>query len=353
MSVKNSKSHARKPTISSTADLADYLGLSQWTVSRAINGHPEVKTSTRQRVLLAMDKVGFQPNPMARGLNGKSTGIVGICFGNPRNPLMGDKIASLDEFLREHKVRAVLAITPRDESSERRIIEDFQHMRVDGVILVQSYLGAAQAKEWLKDLLCVHVDPPQPELTPFVSVDRSRAMHLLVDHLVGLGHRSFASLGFSADNAWRWKGLTDALRSHGIDPKRNLQAFQLDLPGRESFAEGIELARMALASKAHRTAWLAVNDHVAIGAIQHLRNAGFSVPEDFSVTGFDNLEAGRFLRPTLTTIDQRVDELMRRAGEVLLKIIGGPRKSSMPGGLSIEPQLFARESTGPVRRSRK
>ncbi len=346
-------SRSRKKIISSTADLADYLGISEWTVSRAINGHPEVKSATRERVLLAMEHLGFRPNPLARALNGKSTGIVGICFGNPRNPLISEKIASLDEFLRENRLRGVLAITPRDDLSEKRIIEDFHHIRVDGVILVQSYIGVEQAKAWLKDLRCVHVDPASQELRPFVTADRHRSMRLLVDHLVGLGHRSFATLGFSKNNPWRWQGLTQALEFHGIDAARKLQAFELETPGRESFAEGIELARMVRSARDRHTAWIAVNDHVAMGAIQHVQDTGLSVPGDVSITGFDNLEVGHYLRPTLTSIDQRVGEMMKSAVELLLAQLNEDRAAGIPSSTKIEPQLLIRESTGPASKARK
>jgi DNA-binding LacI/PurR family transcriptional regulator len=224
---------------------------------------------------------------------------------------------------------------------------------VDGVILVQSYVGVEQAKSWLKNLRCVHVDPAYPELTPFVSAHRHRSMHLLVEHLVGLGHRSFAALGFSKKHPWRWRGFTDALQFHGIDPERKLQAIELPAPGRESFAEGTELARMALSAKEPPTAWLAVNDHVAMGAVQHVRDSGLSVPEDFSIAGFDNLEIGQYLHPTLTSIDQRVSEMMRCAVDLLMQQINGPGGRPIAGNKTIEPQLLIRESTGPARKPRK
>lgn len=346
MAGKSQKTRTKPAKIGSTSELAKYLGLSEWTVSRAINGHSEVKLATRQRVLRAMDEIGFQPSPLARGLNGKSTGIVGVCFGNPRNPLMADKIASLDEFLREHRLRAVLAITPRDDVSEGRIIADFRQLRVDGVIMIQSYAGLEQAQQWLQGMKAVHVD--HIDLRPSVSVDRNRAMHLIVNHLAALGHRSFASLGFSKGNLWRWLGLQEALRYNGLDPDKCLQAFELENPGRESFAEGMQIAQLVLAAKSRPTALIAVNDHVAAGALRHLTDQGFEAPRDFSITGFDDLEVGRYLKPSLTTIDQRPHAVMRRAVELLIEQINETSDSVTQDSLHIEPRLLARESTGPA-----
>ena len=351
--VKKPSAKAKPPKIASTLGLARYLGLSEWTVSRAINGHPEVKAATKERIFKAMDEVGFRPNPVARGLSGKAMGIVGICFGNTYNAVMIDKITLLDQFLRDHQLRGILAISPKDEASEVRILEDFRHLRVDGIVLIQSFLSADQLHDVLEGVPCVHVDPSDPTLLPSVTLDRAEAMRLEVDHLVEFGHRSFGALGFSSSNRWRWDGLVKALLDQGINPDKNLQAFELDTPGLESYAEGIELAKLALKAKKRPTAFIAVNDRVAVGAMQEMRDAGFRTPEDFSVAGFDNFAIGRHLHPTITTIDQQAHLLIQKAGELLLEQLGKTPQSGKDKALSIEPRLILRESTGPVpRRSR-
>lgn len=334
--------------IRSTAELADYLGLSIWTVSRAINGHPEVKTSTRERVIAAMNEVGFQPNPIARALNGKSTGVVGICFGNPRSQLMSSKVAILDEFLRSNGKRAILAITSRDVAHERKIIEDFRYLRVDGIIMVQSYLNFEEGSKLLRGIRAVHLDSADYRMTPNVSVDRHRAMRLLVDHLVSLGHRTFATLGFSSNNAWRWNGVVEALQIHGIDVKKNLHVFEFDDPGLESFTEGSKFAEQVLKMKNPPTALIGNNDNIALGAIHHIQGAGYSVPRDFSVTGFDNIEQSQFFTPTLTTIDQSTDTLISHAGNFLLRLLSLAPEETITESLKVEPILKVRNSSGPA-----
>ncbi|SDU29421.1 transcriptional regulator, LacI family [Verrucomicrobium sp. GAS474] len=346
------------PRIASTVDLARYLGISEWTVSRAINGHPEVKAATRERILQAMEEVGFRPNPVARGLNGKAMGVVGVCFGDPRNAVMIEKIASLDRFLHAYQLRGVLSISHRDEASEGRILSDFRHMRVDGVVLIQSFLGAKALSRLSDGMRCVHVDPAEPELFPSVTMDRGAAMRLIVDHLVGLGHRSFALLGFGPTSAVRWNGVRSALAAHGLDPDRSLETFELEQAGHESFVEGVELAgRLARRLKAkgkkaakRPTAVIALNDRIAIGAIQTLVRGGIAVPRDLSVVGFDDLDIGSHLLPTLTTINQQPEMLMQRVGELLLGVLGKPAGSSRKR-LHVEPRLMVRESTGPASRS--
>jgi DNA-binding LacI/PurR family transcriptional regulator len=346
--VKKTSTKTKPAKVGSTLSLARYLGLSEWTVSRAINGHPEVKAATRERILKAMEEVGFRPNPVARGLSGKAMGIVGVCFGNAHSGVMIDKITLLDQFLRQHDLRGILSISSQDEASELRILADFLHLRVDAIVLIQSVLATAQIQKLLDGALCVHVDPANQDILPRVSLDRDKAMHLIVDHLFELGHRSIGALGFSALNVWRWKGLVEALIEHGLSPERNLQAFELEDRGSESYAEGKELVRRALAAKKRPTAFIAVNDRVAAGAMQELRDQGLRVPEDFSVVGFDNLTVGRHLRPTLTTIDQQPQLLITQAGELLLEQLGKSSGPSLGKCITVEPRLIIRESTGPV-----
>ncbi|PTY05059.1 hypothetical protein DB346_02290 [Verrucomicrobia bacterium LW23] len=348
------ESAAPRPTrpdrpVVSTADLARHLDLSEWTVSRAINGHPEVKAATRKRVLEAMQELGFQPNPHARGLNGKATGLVGICFGDPRNSLVIDKIATLEEFLRRHQLRGILAITPHDLESELRIISDFKHMRVDGMVLIQSYLSGAVLDKALRGCKGVLVDPAEPAAGfPYIHLNRIRAMRFLVDHLYSLGHREFGTVGFSDNNRWRWDGILAALMCNSLDPgaPRVLRSYELPAVGAEAYAEGVELAQLVLADPKPPSALIVVNDRVAAGLMQGLRDAGKHVPHDFSVTGFDNLPVGRTLRPTLTTIDQQPTIAMERAGEMLLQQLGLSTDPHPHDNLLLDPVFHMRESTG-------
>ncbi len=334
------------PQVSSTLGLARQLGLSEWTVSRAINGHPEVKAATRERILRAMEEFGFRPNPVARGLSGKGMGVVGVAYGMARNALMMEKITILDEFLRDNGLRGVLAICPPDEASQIRILNDFKHLRVDGIVLVQSWVRTAELKKILTGVRCVHVDNGTDELQPRVWLDRVKATRMITEHLWELGHRSFGTFGFPRLVGARWEGIVEALDAFGVDAEAAVQAFELPDTGLESYGEGIRLAEMALSVRRCPTAILAVNDGVAAGAIQGFRDRGIKVPDDISIVGFGNFEVGQFLRPRLTTIDQRPQLMMRLAGEMLLSQLG-PRPKSEDNRL--EPLLIVRDSSGPAR----
>ncbi len=344
----STKSGAR-PAILSIADFARHLNLSAWTVSRAINGHPEVNEKTRQRVFAAMDELGFRPNPLARGLGGRRTGMIGVCFMGLGNPIVDKKVYALQEFFRRQHLQTVLEVRMRDRQQELRAIENFRRIHVDGVVLLYSELDADGAVEALQGMPCVQVDPHQPQNVPSVALDRRKAMRLLMEHLFRLEHRSFGLLGTGPGDVWRWPALLEIARSRNLDPDQIYMPIE-EKPGIESPIErGQLMADTVLAMRNRPTALLTANDQMAVGAIHTLRAAGLSIPREISVTGFDNLDLGRKLHPTLTTIDQNSAQMMERAGQMLLEQIKlPPAQRGKPIMEMVPPELVIGESTGPA-----
>lgn len=335
--------------INSITDFARRLDLSAWTVSRAINGHPEVNEKTRQRILRAMDELGFRPNPLAAGLGGRRTNLVGVCFIGLGNPVIDQKLFYLQEFLRERHLRSLLEVRPRNPALETRAIEDFQRIRVDGIVLLHSDLDAASSSRIVRDGACVHVDPHARQKAPCVSVDRYKAMRLLIDHLRAFGHRTFGMIGVSPADGWRWPALMDIARIYDFDPKTSYLLAPDDPTLDSQIAKGQFMAEALLKLPQRPTALITENDQFAIGAIQALREHGLEVPRDMSVTGFDNLDIGRRLHPTLTTIDQNSKRLMERAVDTLVREIALPRPQRGKASLeTVEPALIIGESTGPA-----
>lgn len=336
----------------SIPDFAKYLGLSSWTVSRAINGHPEVSEKTRRRIMAAMEEVGFRPNPLARGLGGRRTSMIGVCFMGLGNPILDRKVYHLQEFLRRHQLRSMLEMRLRDVQQEIRAIEDFQRIHVDGIVLIHSELDAATSRKVLGNTACVHVDPHEPQPTTCVSVDRRRAMRLLMEHLLRLGHRSFALLGIGEDDPWRWSALVETVEAHGLEAARALNVVK-SMPEVESPIEAGELMAEAVLKWPKRpTALIALDDRMALGAIQALKNANIEVPRQMSVTGFDNLDLARKLHPTLTSIEQNPLRLMERAGALLLEQLEVPAEErGKAAAETVAPELVIGESTGPVWRA--
>ena len=333
------------PSIQSTAQLAEHLKLSRWTVSRALNGHPAVKPETRRRIEEAARSLNFVPSALARGLQGGRTGTIGVCFNELESPVLVKKISILHRLLRERGLRGLIELTHGDPQAEREVIAHFLNMRVDGIVTVYSQFPTGDAFDALlagTEIGVVHVDPLTESLRPAVTMDRALAMKLLVNHLVERGHRRIALLGIRRTlYPDRWRGLRAAFRKHHLSEPAEVRVWAHEDSPAQDYVHGRQLADELLADGFKPTAILALNDRVAIGAMTRLQEAGWRIPEDCALAGFDNLDITEHCRPTLTTIDHHSDELMAKALTVLLG------KTKINNKLvNLAPSLIVRSSTG-------
>lgn len=341
--MKSKKNSISIENTRNTATLAKQLGLSRWTVSRVINGHPGVRPETTQRVLAAMSKLGYEPNAFARGLRGGRTGMVGICFQELDNPILTRKASLLQAFFREQGYHAMIELTNGDQMREAEAIRDFLGLRVEGIVLLGSALKTASTG----DVPVVWVDPEQKVDGEQISVDRGYSMKLVLEHLHALGHRKYGVLGIDPENpygAFRLPAFKRSCQRLRIDVDKD--TYSIYQPGRpdHTYEYGRELAEAFLEqSPIKATAVIALNDRVAIGAINHFRSKGLRIPEDISVTGYDNLDVAAHFQPSLTTIDQCETKLMHKACDALISRIEGG-KSEVKRRL-IRPELIIRDST--------
>lgn len=336
--------------IRSTAELAAHLNLSRWTVSRALNGHPGVKADTRQRILDAVESLGFAPNPIARGLCGSRTGIVGICFQEMDSPIRARKAGALQTILQENGMRGVMELNGHRPELEREIIRHFIALRTDAIILFGSFLQ--QDDPLVEELLAgsipvIAVDPAHP--LPFASVflNRSLAMESMLEHLHHLGHRRFALLGLDHDpvyGAQRREGLIRVCPRLGLDWKNSFEEFDLSEAKSLDYESGSLLMQSALNSDFEFSAVIALNDCIAIGAMAELHHRGFRLTEDYSVAGFDDIGVASWTLPSLTTVSQNTTQVMEATLELLQKLLNG----EPPKQMEILPSLVIRDSTGPV-----
>jgi DNA-binding LacI/PurR family transcriptional regulator len=332
------------PSIQSTAQLAKHLKLSRWTVSRALNGHPAVKAETRRRVEEAAQALHFVPSALARGLQGGRTGTIGVCFNELESPVLVKKISILHRLLRERGLRGLIELTHGEPQAEREVIAHFVNMRVDGIVTVYSQLPSSGAFDALlagTEIGVVHVDPLTELLRPAVTMNRALAMKLLVQHIVDRGRRRLVLLGIRRTlYPDRWRGLRAAFRKHRLAEPMDVRVWAHEDSKAQDYSYGRQLAEELLADGFKPTAILALNDRVAIGAMTRLQEAGWRIPEDCFMAGFDNLDITEHCRPTLTTIDHHSEELMARALAILLG-----KHPSTNGMKTLAPSLMIRAST--------
>lgn len=347
-----------KTPLNTTAALAKHLGISRWTISRVLNGHSGVKEETVRKVQEAIRNLDFQPSALARGLRGGQTATVGVCFQDLDSPVMAMRAASLQQRLREEGYHTVIELSGASAELERGAIRRFIGHRVDGIVLIFSRLTADDPAIRLLErekTPCFWVDPEHPIPGDKVLLDRSRSMKLVLEHLTGLGHRRFALLGIDPRNRFgmlRIPGLQQYAPEFGLDFERDFSLVFHPGETKHTFEYGYELAGELIERSAEnlQTAIIALNDRIAIGAINRLREDGIRVPEDISVVGYDNIAVAEHFFPTLTTVDHQTDRMMDLAVRGLLERLDPVNHATPPHESSIHPKLIIRKSTGAARK---
>ena len=327
------------------SDVAARAGVSHQTVSRVINGHPNVAPQTRERVEQAIRELGYRPNTAARALVTGSTRTIGFVTVNINQYGPAQTLVGLERAARAAGYS--LSVTVLDEATAdamRDAVDRFVAQSVDAVLALATYDDAVEA------LHLVHA--PLPLVTvqsggaleePAVGVDQVAGARLATRHLLDLGHRTVHHVTGPADSqeardriaGWRAEltaaGAAEPVCAHGDwTPSSGYEAGR-HLAARRR--EGEEITAVFLA-----------NDQMAMGLLAALHEEGLEAPRDVSVVGFDDLPEAPYLTPPLTTVRQDFAELGHRAVELVLARLAGQELHPQP----VPPVLLVRSSTGPV-----
>ena len=340
--------------IRSTADFARHVGLARTTVSRVLNGQPGLKPKTIERVQRALAETGFAPNAHAVHLKGKRTSMIGICMEDLATPPGVQKLATLQREFRARGFSSLIeVVTP---GSGREVVRHFLSLRVEAVVFIGHFL-----REEIEARIAELIAHGTPHLVidhyglkdaNTVALNRAAGMRQVVQHLLGLGHRTFGLLGITkgpTSRIERLVGIGEALETSGLDFDACTTSLDHLHERQNDFQYGRKLAASFAAERVRPTAYLALNDAIAIGALRGFQEAGLKVPRDVSVAGFNNQEICHMTTPTLTTIDQNIAATVGAATEIVLAQIGKPLRPK-PTVQTIEPRLVVGESSGPAAR---
>jgi DNA-binding LacI/PurR family transcriptional regulator len=331
------------------ADVARRAGVSHQTVSRVLNDHPNVRSDTRERVLSAIEDLGYRRNFAARALVMRHTRTLGVVsfdttlFG-PASTVYGIEQAAraAGYFV------SVVSLKKLTRSSVREAIGYLTDHGVDGIVVVAPQRSAARA---LADVPigvpAVAVEGGRAAGGPVVSVDQADGARQAVEHLLELGHATVWHIAGPA--AWleaeaRVKGWRQALTAADRMVPELLRG---DWSPRSGYEAGHQLARVR-----GLTAVFVANDQMALGLLRAFTEVGIKVPEQVSVIGFDDIPEAEFFSPPLTTVRQDFGEVGRRCLEVLVRRIelhtdDGAERALVPA------ELVVRASTGRPDRRRK
>ncbi|HLE92929.1 MAG TPA: LacI family DNA-binding transcriptional regulator [Anaerolineales bacterium] len=324
-------------------EVAESAGVSYATVSHVINNTRLVSPETRERVVAAMGALHYRPNALARSLRQGKTNTIGLVLPDSANPFFAEISRSIEDAAFKKGYSVFLCNTELDTQRELFYVDVLSKKQVDGIIFVAAG-DQADSVDFLlrRSMPLVMVDRNVPTVeADAVLTDNQLGGFLATRHLLELGHTRIACIAGPSSitpSAERIIGYRKALEQAGISYDENLI-----VRGDYHAQSGMEITHSLLAMTPRPTAIFALNDLMAIGALRAATEAGFSIPNDLAVVGYDDLEIARFTNPPLTTIAQPKKEIGRQAVSLLVDRMS--QKSRPPSRLVLPPELIVRRST--------
>ncbi|NOC90715.1 MULTISPECIES: LacI family DNA-binding transcriptional regulator [unclassified Ruegeria] len=331
--------HRSAPTLD---DVAKAAGVSTATVSRCLNTPQQVVEATRKRVLSAVDTLGYTPNFAARVMAARRSFTIGAIIPTMENAIFARGLQAFQEEIHKQGYTLLVSSSAYQPAAEEEQIRTLVARGADGLLLI-GHDRDVQIYDYLERrkvpaLVAWSFLPDEP--IPSVGFDNRRAMEALTSKIIELGHTRLATIsGISKGNdraRLRIQGIKDAMSRHGLS--------QDDLSVIETSYEienGADAFKHLMSNDNPPTAVLCGNDVLAVGAVRQAQQMGLRVPEDVSITGFDDIELARIVAPALTTVHVPHRDMGRKAAQALIQMI----ESNAPGkSVELPTHIVGRES---------
>ncbi len=329
-------------------DIARKTGVSHSTVSRALHGNTLISDETAQKIRQAAIEMGYKPSAAARSLKTNRSQVLGVIVSSLDDPFFSEILIGIEEIAQEGGYSLFIAASQRDHNRERKIVQTMMEHRTDGIIICSSSFSADQGRQLLQYGFPIVVVNHQSAENFHYSIyhDDIDGSRQITRHLINLGHKKIAYLGNSNS------GRTTLDRLSGF--RAEMETAGLHLPASYIYNvaggdpnHGLEGISYFLNLEDRPTAIVCFNDLIATGVIQGVQKAGFTVPEDLSITGFDNIPFSSFTNPTLTTFDQPKQSIGAEAAQLLLDLLDkkSPKKPDFPEVRILKGKLLVRNST--------
>jgi LacI family transcriptional regulator len=329
-------------------DVARLAGVHPGTASKALRDSTShlVNEETRASVSRAADMLGFETNPIARGLRTSRSYTIGVLIPDINNPLFPPIVRGIEDTVEQQGYTPLLANTDNDPRRELTIINAMLARQVDGLI------AATATEDDATMSLLQRIEIPVvfanrrsgDDRRTSVTVDDIGGIKLAVSHLHGLGHREIATVAGPPNlstGAARRRGFIEAMKDVGLD----VDDQQIAVTAAFTEAEGRDAMVRLLANPTPPTAVVAANDLLALGAYDALEAAGLTCPDDISVTGFNDMPFADRFCPPLSTVRIPQIEIGKRAAKSLLE--GMATDPPTPAHVVLDTELIVRGSTAP------
>ncbi|MDQ6669350.1 MAG: LacI family transcriptional regulator [Chloroflexota bacterium] len=328
-------------------DVAQRAAVSTSTVSHVLNRTRFVSEEVQARVLAAMRELDYEPNAAARMLTLKRSNAIGLIVSDIRNPFFASVARGVEDVAQEHGYTVVLCNSDEDVTKETACLKALRTRQVDGVLLASAGVADAYVTRLVHaGFPIVLVDRELPDLgISAVLLDNEGGAHSAVTHLIAHGHTRIGMISGRpsiSTTTERVAGYQRALLDGGVfvDPR-------LVVSGESTSEGGAQAADVLLDLQPRPTAIFSGNNLMSIGAVQAIVSRGLYVPDDVAMVGFDDFPFpwSDAFRPHLTTVAQPTYQLGRRAAQVLVDRLRGPRSHPVER-VVLEGKLLIRESSG-------
>lgn len=327
-------------------DVSEQAGVSIATVSRVLNGNPNVSDKTRARVLDVMKELGYTPNVFARGLGLGTIQTIGIMCSDSSDPYLAHAIYYLERELRSNGYDSILCCTGASLDTKKQYFDLLRSKKVDAIILVGSKFIEPKAKDNTY-IMEASAEIPIMLVNGYLEgeniystlCDDRHATHQATGQLIASGCRKilylYTSQSYSGTN--KMKGYRDALSGHGLPVRK--EYIQL--------CEKNVLAARDLLLQLHESglvfdAVLTSDDTLGVGAVKYAHAVGLSIPDELSIVGYNNSDYAVCTDPELTSIDSKVEALCTATINTLMGVFNG---GNVPSRTTIAADLIKRATT--------
>ena len=310
-------------------DIARICGVGVSTVSRALNNHPDINPETKEKIMEVVAEYDFVPNSSARNLKITESNTIAILVKGMTNPFFTTMIKIMEEEIQKKKYSMEMRHVDSETDEVETAIELVKEKKLKGIIFLGGYFN--HSKEKLERIGVPFVLSTIATIGEYdgshssISVDDVAESYKMVDYLCQKGHKKITILTVPTEDAsigrLRTEGYINALRDNGITPKDEWVVRPDNCDDVYTMDNGYSMMKKAIKAGFDSTAVYAISDTLAIGALKALNEAGFKVPEDVSVAGFDGIEMGFYCTPSITTIRQPIEDMARETAKKLFDVI--------------------------------
>lgn len=322
-------------------DVADMLGVSRATVSRALSNSPGVGLELRKKIIDFAEEIGYRPNSIAKTLSTGRMNTIGLIYGDVRNPFYADLTYYMQKTLNRKGYAVMVFNSEYNVKRELEFIRMAEEFCLAGIVLFTAQTNMEEANFKEVDVPIVFVNRSLAiDQYDCVMMDNFKAGYEAAMHLIKLGHKRIGVVkgnALSSASMLRFNGVEQALRNCGLS-LREEDVFLGDL----RMPTGYVLAKNFFARPSRPEALVIGNDMMALGFIDYCNEAGIKIPEELSIVSFDNIVFSGIHGIGLTTISQDVKTMGEKAAELMLERIADPQGERKR--VILEPTLIVRKS---------